>query len=123
MPSDTITCGICGYMYMEETKGVHDKVHGAWNGSVLPTYIVNSILYWADQILRKINLESEDPVHMEEVDTAIWVTMHMWYNREHEKVKGAELQNVLFKSYRDELNNRYPALRRWQSGRIGTWEL
>lgn len=115
MASDTITCGICGYTYIAEIQEEHDKVHNEWDGSTLPSFIANVIIYRLDQILRKADSESVDPVHVEEVDSAMWALMHIWYNRENVKVKTIERRDEVFKEYRDELNSRYPALRKWKS--------
>jgi len=122
MSEGTITCGICGYTYTKETTGYHDKMHGNWSVSELPYFIANAILYWTDQILRKADPESEDQVHVEEVDKALWTTMHIWFNKENMTVK-AQGAIILFEGYRNELNNRYPNLREWKSKYAGPWEL
>lgn len=112
--SSVKTCGVCGYTYVEETAKEHEKVCGE-RGQGLPTFVINALLYWTDQVLRKIDTDSTDPAYREIVDKAIVSTLHLWGIREKDKPDA-------LKGHWAELIKRYPPLKGWRSKYTFPWE-
>ena len=108
-------CGICGLEYEVDKEEYHSNYHNEYEGQKLPKFVVNSILYFVNRILRTVDYNTEDAAVKEEIDKACWTLMHMWYHQESEDYKNTYTKEEIFKQYKEELIRRYPQLRKWET--------
>jgi len=115
-----VTCGICGFQFERgepEQEAKHLVLHLQQDQSELelPGTVRDLIRYWADQKLRAAS-EDMTPKELQEVDTAKWVMMHMWYNGSGHTTQD---RDETFKQYEADIRKMYPNLRNLPSNFVG----